>query len=299
MRWRGSASSTIPLALVVLLAGGCSGDSGGASPPPLSIEQYDATLSGAAAPLGKALNELAKTWAYKGLADQVTTVATAADRAAVELTDITPPVELGAEHAKLVTALEAFHDELDDLSSQVDNRSLCTGSAVRARLGDAEGTSDLRKALTTVQGKLPGDRDALRLPAAGQKPGPRPGNGELLRADQLNGYGQLKVQNGGNDAVVTLSKKREPVVSVYVRANKETTVKGVRDGSYTVFFTSGARWDGKVRAFGRDCTFQESEKQAEFRTTDRYATIETYTLYPVANGNAPTKKVDPEDFPDS
>jgi hypothetical protein len=299
MRWRGSASSTIPLALVVLLVGGCSGDSGGESPPPLSIEQYDTTLSGAAGPLGKALRELAKTGAYKGLAGQVTAVETAADQAAVELTEITPPVELGAEHSRLVTALEAFHDEVEKLSSQVDNRSLCTGSAVRARLGDAEATSGLRTALATVHGKLPAGRDALTLPAAGQKPGSRPDNGELLRADQLDGDGQLKVQNGGNDAVVTLSKKGKPVVSVYIRANKDITVKGVRDGSYTVFFTSGARWDGKVRAFGRDCTFQRIQEQAAFHTTDTTFTIQTYTLKPVVNGNAATNKVDPEDFPDS
>jgi len=191
MRWRGSASSTIPLALVVLLVGGCSGDSGGASPPPLSIEQYDTTLSGATGPLGKALEELAKTGAYKGLAGKATAVATAADRAATELNEVTPPVELSAEHSRLVTALEAFHNESADLSSQVDNRALCTGSAVRARLGDAEATSGLREALAKVHGKLPADRDGLKLPAAGQKPGPRPDNGELLRADQLDGYGEL------------------------------------------------------------------------------------------------------------
>jgi hypothetical protein len=287
------------LAMSLLLVGAsCSGSGGGAAVAPASVEHYDTTVGDQVASLNSALEELAKAKAYKGLGSRVSAVEAAADQAATDLREIAPPAELATEHAQLVAALEAFHDDLGDLSSQVKAQALCTGSAVRARLGDADASAGLRGALTAVGGKLPGKEDALALPAAGQKPGQRPKNGEILRSGKLDGYGELTIKNGGSDAVVTLTKKKDPVVSVYIRGDKEATVKGVRDGSYTVFFTSGGRWDGKVRAFGRDCTFQRSEKKSEFETTDTSYTILTYTLYKVAGGNAPTKDVDPGDFPE-
>ena len=141
--------------------------------------------------------------------------------------------------------------------------------------------------------------NSLTLPAAGQKLGSRPANGKILRSGNLDGLGELIIMNGGSDAVVTLSKKSKPTVSVFVRKDKRATVKGVPDGSYTVFFTSGAGWDGKARAFGRNCTFQRSEKKSKFTTTATTYTVLTYTLYAVAGGNAPAKDVDPDDFPDS
>jgi hypothetical protein len=281
--------------LSALIVGACSGG----DPQRLSVQQYDTTLAGTVDPLETALKALASAKAYEGLADRVTAVETAADQAVTELTEITPPAELATKHSQLITALEAFHDDLGGLSSQVDDRALCTGSAVRAELGNANGTSGLRDALAAVSVKLPDDRHTITLPAAGQKPGTRPANGQLLRAGHLDGRGELTIKNGGADAVVTLSEGRKPGMSVFVRNDKQTTVRGLRDGLYTVYFTSGTRWDGKARAFGRNCTFQRLEKQSTFSTTASSYTVLSFTLYPVVGGNAPTKDVDPDDFPDS
>ena len=100
---------------------------------------------------------------------------------------------------------------------------------------------------------------------------------------------------------MTLSKGREPVISVYVRKGKDYAVKGVPDGSYTVFFTGGADWDGKARAFGRECAFQRFEDPLTFRTVQTASQIQwsvwTITLQPVAGGTASTPDVDPNDFP--
>jgi hypothetical protein len=200
--------------------------------------------------------------------------------------------------------LTAFHDELGNVSSQVGDRALCTGSAVRAGLGNADATSALRDALAVVSAKLPDDRHVVRLPAAGQKGGSRPPNGKLLRAGNTGGRSELTIENGGShDAVVTLSKGRKPVISVYVRKDKTYTVKSVPDGSYTVFFTGGAGWDGTARAFGRDCAFSRYEDPLKFRTTrDDFGGIYwqnwTITLQPVVGGTARTKDVNPDDFPD-
>ena len=298
---RSSALEIIAIALSVLMLGACSGSGGGETeaPPPISLQQYDTALAGAVDPLQAALKGLAAAKAYKGLEGRVKAVEGTADQAVTELTEVTPPVELAAEHAQLVTALEAFHEELTGVSSQVDERSLCTGSAVRTGLGNAKATAGLHDALVAVSAKLPGDPPPLTLPAAGQKPGARPENGKILREGKLDGEGELVIKNGGSDAVVTLSKKSKTTASVFVRKDKQATVKGVPDGSYTVFFTSGAAWDGKVRAFGRNCSFQRSENTSEFVTTATTRTVFTYTLYAVVGGNAPTKDVDPGDFPDS
>ena len=189
------------------------------------------------------------------------------------------------------------------MSSRVGDRALCTGSAVRAGLGNADGTSALRAALDAVSAKLPGDQPALKLPAAGQKGDARPSNGKLIRAGNGDGRGELTINNGGSaDAVVTLSKGRKAAVSVYVRKNKKHTVKGVPDGTYTVFFTGGGAWDDTTRAFGRDCAFQRFEDSMTFRTIRTATQIRwsrwSITLQRVIGGNARTSDVDPNDFPE-
>jgi hypothetical protein len=312
--WRRSASAIIAVTLSVLLVGACApearngaGTAQSQTPPPqpVSVQEYGTTLAGAVDPLESALKDLAKAKGYKGLESRVTTVETAAAQAVTELTQVTPPAELAEGHSQLVTALQAFHGELGNVSSQVGDRALCTGSAVRAGLGDADGTSALRDALAAMSAKLPDDRAALTLPSAGQKGGSRPPNGKLIRAGNTGGRSELTVENGGStDAVVTLSKGRRPVISVYVRKDKTYTVKSVPDSSYTVFFTGGSGWDGTTRAFGRDCAFSRFEDPLEFRTTRDdaggiYWQNFTITLQPVFGGTARTEDVDPDDFPDS
>lgn len=296
--------------LSVVLVSACAGDLGSGAdtvgsqaPPPVSVQEYGTALAGAVDPLGSALKGLAKAKGYKGLEGRVTAVETAADQAVTELSQVPPPADLAGGHAQLVTALEAFHGELGDVSSQVGDRALCTGSAVRAGLGDADATSALRDALAAVSAKLPDDRPVLRLPAAGQEGGSRPPNGKLLRAGNTGGRSELTIGNGGShDAVVTLSKRGRPVISVYVRKDKTYTVKSVPDGSYSVFFTGGSGWDGTARAFGRDCAFSRFEDPLEFRTTrDDFGGLHwvnfTITLQPVAGGTARTEDVNPDDFP--
>jgi hypothetical protein len=310
--WRRNASRIIAVTSGVLLVGACSvgsGNGGGTvgseGPPPkaISVHEYGTTLAVAVDPLESALKDLAKAKAYKGLDGRVTAVETAAAQAVTELGQVTPPAELAGGHSQLVTALQAFHGELGGLSSQIGDRALCTGSAVRAGLGDADETSALRDALAAVSAKLPDDRPALTLPPAGQEGGPRPPNGKLLRAGNTGGRSELTIENGGTtDAVVTLSKGRKPIISVYVRTDKTYTVKSVPDSSYTVFFTGGSGWDGTARAFGRDCAFSRFEDPLKFRTTRDAGGIYwqnfTITLQPVFGGTARTEDVNPDDFPD-
>jgi hypothetical protein len=307
---RPPASGTVAVMLSALLLGGCAGDLGNGGTtqsqgPPLkavSVQEYGATLVRTIDPLESALKDLAKTKAYKGLDDRVAAVETAAAQAATKLSHVTPPAELAGEHSQLVTATQAFQTELGNVSSQVGDRALCTGSTVRAELGNADATAALRDALAAVSAKLPDERPDLKLPRAGQEGGSRPPNGKLLRAGNTGGRSELTIGNGGSaDAVVTLSKSGKPVISVYVRKDKTYTVKSVPDGSYSVFFTGGSGWDGTARAFGRDCAFSRFEDPLEFRTTRDATGIYwqnfTITLQPVAGGTARTEDVNPNDFP--
>ena len=318
MWWRGSVPKFLVVTLSVLLVGACSGNGGGTAqsqtPPPtvqsqspssrpISVQEYGAILAAAIKPLQSALKDLADAKAYKGLKGRVTAVETAAAKAVTALSPITPPAELAQEHSQLVSALQAFHDELGGLSSKVGDRALCTGSAVRTGLGDAGATSALRDALAAVYAKSPGDPPALKFPRANQKGDARPSNGKLIRTGNGDGRGELTINNGGSaDAVVTLSKGRKAAVSVYVRKNKKHTVKGVPDGTYTVFFTGGNAWDDTTRAFGRDCAFQRFEDSMTFRTIRTATQIRwsrwSITLQRVIGGNARTSDVDPNDFPE-
>jgi hypothetical protein len=290
----------LALVVSVLVVGGCSGGSGsgrGEAPPPVSVQEYGTVLAGAIQPLDSALKALAEASAYKGLESRVTAVDKAADQAVTELAEITPPAEVAGEHSQLLVALEGSQEEVAAVSSQVNDRALCTGSAVWGGLGNADQTSALRDALAAVSDKLPDGPLALTLPPAGQKPGPRPRNGELIRAGNLDGQGQLTVKSGGSDALVTLSKGDKPAASVFVRKGKQATVKGVPDGSYTVFFTGGSLWDRKVRAFGRNCAFQRFDNRLKFDYPTSPGWI--ITLRAAVGGNASTKDVDPDDFPNS
>ncbi|MGH3392973.1 MAG: hypothetical protein ACRDOO_29245 [Actinomadura sp.] len=256
----------------------------------------------AVGPLTTALEGLADAKAYKGLGTRITAVEEAATEAATRLRRLTPPAELAAEHPRLVTALQGLHDELGGLGTQVDDREICTGAAVRARLGDADETADLREVLAAADAKLPGDRLAVTLPSARQKGGSRPASGKFVRSGSRSGRGTLTIDNGGSaDAVVTLSRKGRSAVSVYIREGRKYTVKGVPDGTYTIFFTGGSDWDDAARAFGRDCAFQRFDESLRFRTEQtatqiRWSTWEI-TLHTVAGGNAETADVDPDDFP--
>jgi hypothetical protein len=73
----------------------------------------------------------------------------------------------------------------------------------------------------------------------------------------------------------------------------------IPDGTYDVFYTSGADWDGGQ--FTRSCTFWRLDKTATFTTTKTQSGIQyvkfSITLHPVPNGNTQLVDVPPDSFP--
>ncbi|MFB4314030.1 hypothetical protein [Actinomadura sp. 21ATH] len=315
MKWRRAAGVAVTVSGALCL-GACAGDSGGGTTPgsraaagspsatPVSMEQYGATLKSAIDPLETELADLAKAKAYKGLRGRIDGVKAAVPQAAAKLRSVTPPAEAAGEHASLVSALGRFESVVGGLGGQVGSRNLCTGAAVRAEIGDADGTGALRSAMAAAQAKVPGEQRKLTLPSAGQKPGSRPSNGALIRSGGGGGNGRLTIDNSGgsDDALVTLGKGGKPMMSVFVRHGKKHTLNGVPDGAYTVFFTGGTHWDGAAKAFGRECAFQKFEDPLEYTTTRTATQIRhstwRITLQEVVGGNARTSDVNPDDFPE-
>lgn len=133
----------------------------------------------------------------------------------------------------------------------------------------------------------------------------RPKNGKVMTNKIKGGRGKLTIENGNDtDAVLVLAKKSSPkkaVLVVYVRAGKDATVKGIKDGTYIVYYRLGERWDAKSKAFTVGGEPRRFEDTIKFKTT-RTSTMITWdvwtlTLNTVLGGNAPTEGVDPGDFP--
>ncbi len=53
------------------------------------------------------------------------------------------------------------------------------------------------------------------------------------------------VNNGEQDAVLVLAQNGDPVIVLYVRAGADYTAFGVPDGTYEVFDSRGANWNGR------------------------------------------------------
>lgn len=163
--------------------------------------------------------------------------------------------------------------------------------------------------LVTGSALLPvGDASAAPMPqavAATPLAQPPPGdqnrrlaNGQFIRAGSRTGMGELNIDNGGNhDGVVTLAINKSAIYSVYVQQGSKYTVTGIRDGTYEVFFSTGVDWDSQNRNFTRERSLQRFDDTFSFTTTSAEATNWSITIYPVANGNANSSSVNPNDFP--
>lgn len=330
MGWRGRASTVTAATVSVLLVGACSPGSGGGggtgtgqtpapppsvstsapapapTPTPISTKDYTTRLTKALDPLASALDDLAAAKGYKGLTRRVTAVENGAGKATAAvaaLGQLNLPAEFVQPTAQLASALQAFDGALGRVGEKVDYRSLCTGSAVRARLGNEDPTAALRQGVASVYAKLPGDQRVLKLPAADQKSDARPSSGKLIRDVNRNGRAKLEIENNGSeDATVTLTKGNNPDITVYVRHGRSYTVRDVPQGTYRVYFSSGAGWDDTARGFGRDCAFSRFADPMKFRTTrdarGTYWTDFRITLDVVAGGTARTDDVDPDDYPE-
>ncbi|MFC6080542.1 hypothetical protein [Sphaerisporangium aureirubrum] len=281
--------------------GGAGSGAGAQTPAGVTPAEYGTALEAAVGPVGSSLGDISKSRSLKSLGGRVERARSAAGDAVDRLATVVPPPEVSTEHSDLVAALRGLEGDLDGVRDSVEGRSLCTAPAVLARLGKGDGLGAVKSAGDDLaaKGDYPADVVDVKAPKEQSR---RLSNGTLVRSGSRNGRGTLTVDNGGSqDAVVTLVRGKAKGTSVYVRKGRKTTVRGVSDGSYRVYYTVGADWDRGRRAFTRDCSFRRFEKSIGFVTTRSGGFIRwktwTITLNAVAGGNARTNDVDPDDFP--
>ena len=133
----------------------------------------------------------------------------------------------------------------------------------------------------------------------------RPANGKVLTNKVKGGRGRLTIKNGNDvDAVAVLARSSKPskaLLAVYVRAGKSATVKGIKDGTYVVFFSLGKRWDSHSKVFTSNADRSRFQDTIRFKTSRTAymitSSVWTLTLNPVIGGNAPTEDVGEGDFP--
>jgi len=124
----------------------------------------------------------------------------------------------------------------------------------------------------------------------------RPLTGVIVPNTRGGGQGELAVDNGtDSDSVVILTFDEAPVASAYVRAGESVTLQGIQDGTYHLYFSKGAGWNGET--FTQAASYQRFEDAFEFTTTSTQTTMWEVTLYGAEGGTASTEPLDPNQFP--
>lgn len=280
----------------------------GATPPatpspsavPISADQYQTLLAETDRTLAAGFGTLAAAKNPKAVRSAASGLTTMVDNQRRALEEVVPPPAVATAHDSLVDGLASLTADLAETGSDAASGGVCLGPAAVARVGRETAAGQLRtaaQALATADSTRAYQVGSF-VPKATKDGNRRLGNGTYIKRTQ-GGSGQLKIENGGADSVISVvrSGSKSPVIRVYVRAKGKFTVRGVRDGTYQVFMTSGKDWDARLKAFSRDCGFSKFDDSFKFTTTSRTYTGWTITLTPVTGGNASTSGVDPEEFP--
>jgi len=279
------------------MVAGCARPPGSPHARPVSPEAYQAELRTEGNALKAALDGIRAAPPRRPLASQVESAAAAVRAAAQRLATTAAPAQYVAPQADLVAAFDQLASQLSDLGAQVQSRQLCAAPSVVATLSVLPGVDALRRAASALGPAGAGLSAAA--PAPEPLPDRRRSNGTVLRAPG-SGEGEITAENGTDqDAVVTISQDGSAVGSFYVAHGETARMANIPDGTYDVFYTSGADWDGEE--FTRSCAFWRLDKTATFTTTKTQRGVQyvkfSITLHPVPNGNTQLVDVPPDSFP--
>lgn len=125
----------------------------------------------------------------------------------------------------------------------------------------------------------------------------RPHNGTILYDRISGGLGRLTIKNRlSQDSVIALVRGRSKAIGVYVRGRASTTVRNIKAGTYTIYFTVGSLFRACTGRFSRGASYWRVNKRLPFASPPHY-TVATLTLYAASGGNAPSTQIGPSDFP--
>jgi hypothetical protein len=269
-----------------------------ASTGALTPEAYRAQIGEVRGPVRAALTKLAGANGLTALKGRAGDAEQALTKAATSLESVTAPPQVQAQHVAYVSALRGLSAGLGAARGAVDSRTVCTASGLLATLGASGEWKKLADAGDAL-GDYPADVVNVKAPKETSRRLP---NGRYIRTEQRSGKGNFAIDNGGErDAVITLVRGKSKVISVYVQKKGKFTVPGVRDGKYSVFFTTGVDWDSKAKAFTRSCSFQRFDESFAFKTTFTSTEVRwsnwRISLHETVGGNAKTSEIDPGEFP--
>jgi hypothetical protein len=151
---------------------------------------------------------------------------------------------------------------------------------------------------TTLKTKLP----TPLTTSPGESPTPvstfdaaRPATG-MITSNNGGGHGLLTVENGTNqDGIAILTLNDVPVLASYIRSGDSFTMRGIQDGVYFLYFSTGTDWNGKT--FATSPTYKKFEDPFPFETKATTYTSWRVTLQGVVGGNAAAENVNPNAFP--
>jgi hypothetical protein len=124
----------------------------------------------------------------------------------------------------------------------------------------------------------------------------RPHTGKILYAGIKGGMSRLTIKSRlSRDSAIVLVRGRSKAIGVYVRAHGTTTVRNIKSGTYTIYFTTGSRFRTCTGRFTRGASYWRVKQHLPFAFPPYY-TVATLILYAV-NGNAPTAPISPKGFP--
>ncbi|MFJ2032030.1 hypothetical protein [Streptosporangium sp. NPDC087985] len=274
--------------------------SGTPVPAELTTGDYRAELGKARGPIRDALKKLNATGG-KGLDRRLRqTVATMED-AVTGLETLTPPSEVKLEHDDYVSTLRRFLSALSAAQEDVRAQDVCTGPAVLTGVREVGQLSHLRRSAAALADRGDYRTDVIPVKVTGERSRRLP-NGRYIRSEGRPGRAYLELKNGnGRDAVVVLVRGKKKAVRVYIRRKSTFKVRGVRDGSYKVYYTLGTDWDSRVGGFTRSCSFEQFGRSVRFKTVYTATQIRwsnwTITLNAVVGGTVSPRHLKPGDFP--
>ncbi len=282
-----SKSPVLAVAFVAALAiAGCGGteaptsgdDSPSATPvKTISEAEYQALLKESGRTVNKAIGSVRAASSRDGLQKRL-------EQSASELEKAT--AELGARpDSEATAAMKGLTAAFASAAGKVESGGLCTGPAAAAQLTRSGAAGDLRqvdKGLAPKRQPFP----ALKLK-----------NGFVLSRKGGTGPGILVIKNGNNREGVVKLVSKDKRMSIYIARKGSAQVAQIPDGNFDVYFASGVSWDGKRNTFTRNCGFTKFEDKMKFTSGGGQYTQFTITLNAIAGGNAPTRQIDPKDFP--
>ena len=302
----GAAAAVTAVALVAACGGG--GDPGpvaatlpkpSTSPPTfLTDAQYVTELAAIDKPVSAALAKIAAGGGWATLA----TASAAASAAAEKLKELAVSDAQSDDNLTLSQDLLALSSDLSSLNSGLDGEGdkACKAAVPGVQVGRTASITAL--ASDTRQMAASGHAAGLSVPKFPKQQNRSLATGTFLRNTDRSGNGRLTIENGGSGgAVVTLKRNGARSLAVYLRKNGKYTVRGMRDGTYTVYFATGTDWDAKHKGFTAGCDYEKFDNPLKFTTKygSSYVEYTTYTisLYGVVGGTASTSGVPADKFP--